>query len=165
MKLSDNDIPRLMDVISSTARKTFAENRAYTPEDIAQDVFTELLEYDGEVEDVFALAITMTKRASLDILRKEARRAEIERDHGDEINAGMDGSREYMSADPREVLAYQEMSTRLSELSPKLMETVRGYYLEGKSVASLAESEGVSEDVIYKRLERARTIVTGETDE
>jgi len=135
-------------------------------EDIAQDTLIYLmeLEMDGKLTEdtVFGLAKTHALFKSKNHRNKEERRGEILHEYGNSINAGLDGSREYLSADPMEIMAYEEMRSRLDELSPKLYNAVERHYIDGRSVTDIAEEDGVSEDVIYKRLQRARDEVTGD---
>ncbi len=144
------------------------QDYAYLAEDLAQDVIVLLLEKEAEgtlVEsEVFGLCKRMAELRSISLHKLETRRREIEQENGESINSGLDGSREYLSADPMEIMAYEEMRSRLDELSPKLYNAVERHYIDGRSVTDIAEEDGVSEDVIYKRLQRARDEVTGDNN-
>lgn len=136
-------------------------------EDIAQDALVTLLERqaEGKIENefvAFAQVKVIVHQMCTKLIRDETRRREIEQEHGESINNGLDGSREYLSADPMEIMAYEEMRDRLDELGPKLYNTVQRHYIDGVSVQDIAQQEGASEDAIYKRLQRARDVVTGE---
>jgi len=159
----------LIDVLTRTAKKhlgvsPYQEREIeMTAEDVAMDAILKLLEKGvTEEADQFALGTKIVQDLVKDHSKVETRRREIEQEHGESINAGLDGSREYLSADPMEIMAYEEMRSRLDELSPKLHNTVERHYIDGRSVTDIAEEDGVSEDVIYKRLQRARDEVTGD---
>lgn len=143
------------------------EDYASWAEDVAQDTMLELWqrELDGKVPSI-EVAMSNAKQIAWNrahkFKAKETRRREIEQEHGESINRGLDGSREYTSADPFEIMAYEEMRSRLDELSPKLYNTVEAHYIDGLSVQECAEKFECSEDVIYKRLQRARDVVSGE---
>jgi RNA polymerase sigma factor (sigma-70 family) len=139
-------------------------------DDVAQDTMVALLERDaaGQLANKFvaiSLCKTIAYRRAITWQATEQRRREIESEHGDDINRNLTGqSAELLSADPLEILAYDEMRDRLDGLSPLLYSTTSRHYIEGLSVAEIAEADGVTEAVIYKRLQRARDMVRGETD-
>lgn len=160
---------KLIDVLTRTAKKHLGASPyqdreiEMTAEDIAMDAIVKLLEKGvTEEDDQFALGTKIVQDLVKDHSKVETRRREIEQENGEEINRGLDGSREYLSADPMEIMAYDEMRDRLDELGPKLYNTVQRHYIDGVSVQDIAQQEGASEDAIYKRLQRARDIVTGE---
>jgi DNA-directed RNA polymerase specialized sigma24 family protein len=64
---------------------------------------------------------------------------------------------------PPDILeAQEEVGARIDSLSPLLYDTLTAIAVDGIDVDLVAEVEGVTPDVIYKRLERAKTIVKGE---
>lgn len=143
---------------------SLGDDYASWAEDIAQDTIVKLLEMEAEgnlkEKELFGLCKLIATRRSINHCRDENRRREIQQEHGEAINRNLDGSRETLSADPLEVMAYEEMRSRLDELSPKLYNTVQAHYIDGLSVREIAEEQEVTEDVIYKRLQRARDMVT-----
>ena len=137
-------------------------------EDIAQDTMVDLLEYEdkGKITnkyDAFAMARLCAKHLSISFKKGEGRRREIENEFGGSINRNLTGqSAELLAADPYEILAYEEMRDRLDELSPLLYATVELHYMKGLDVSAIAEMQDVTEDVIRKRLQRAREFVRSE---
>jgi RNA polymerase sigma factor (sigma-70 family) len=168
MGLITDNYNELFTLAKHTAVKTLGghagSDMSSWAEDIAQDVLVKLFEKEstlGDEDNIFGLVPLMVVRRCLNFKRDEGRRREIEQEHGDAINRNLDGSREALSADPLEVMAYEEMRSRLDELSPKLYNTVQAHYINGLSVREIAEEQEVTEDVIYKRLQRARDMVSG----
>ena len=105
-------------------------------------------------------------RKACNFQTKEHRRREIEEEHGDKINTVLTGQgAELLAADPLEILAYEEMRDRLDQLSPLLYATVQLHYINGLDVSAIADMQAVTEDVIYKRLQRARDFVTNGEDD
>lgn len=172
MTITDKHASELMGVAQSEAMKhlnTDSGDFVSHYEDIAQDALVSLLEREaeGKVDNefvAFSLIKQIVHQTCTKLIRDETRRREIEQEHGESINNGLDGSREYLSADPLEIMAYEEMRSRLDELSPKLYNAVERHYIDGRSVTSIAEEDGVSEDVVYKRLQRARDVITGDNN-
>jgi len=138
-------------------------------EDIAQNVIVMLLEKEakGELreEDMFGLAKGMARLRSITYITNETRRREIEQEHGPAINRTLTGqSAESLAADPSDLVGVEDLNDRLNTLSPLLYSTAMAFYLDGQTVEHIAKAWGITEDVVYKRLQRARDIVTGETD-
>jgi RNA polymerase sigma factor (sigma-70 family) len=131
-------------------------------DDIAQDTMVALLEEEpfDDRYHLFAMCQLNAKHRAINFKMKEERRREIEQEHGDKINSMLtEQSAELLAADPYEVMAYEEMRDRLDTLSPLLYSTTERHYIDGLSVAEIAEQDEVTEDVIYKRLQRAREFI------
>ena len=140
------------------------EDYSQWAEDIAQDTMMALVCLPTLDETrIHGLCKRIAQNKAATFKTTESRRREIEHTHRKEINRSLDGSREYLSASPDEIMAYEEMRDRLDELSPLLYDTVRAHYIDGKTVTEIAEAEGVDEARIYTRLHRARAITKGET--
>jgi DNA-directed RNA polymerase specialized sigma24 family protein len=140
-------------------------------EDMAQEALLILFEreLEGKIENKY-VAFNMVKQIvthkSSSFKGKEARRRELEREHGVGINRTLTGqSAESLAADPFDSISEEEAMRRHDELSPLLYRTSYRYYIEGWTVCGIAETDGVTEDVIYKRLQRIRDIVTGDTND
>lgn len=138
-------------------------------EDVAQNVIVLLLEKEaaGELreKEMFGLAKGMARLRSINHVTNESRRREIEQEHGKAINRTLTGqSAESLAADPFEGVATVEMNKRINNLSSLLYNTVNAYYILGLTVLEIAEAQEVTEDVVYKRLQRARDIVTGDNN-
>jgi len=138
--------------------------------DIAQNVIVMLLEKEAagtlKEEDMFGLAKEMARTRSINFSTQERRRREIEQEHGVAINRSLTGqSAESLAADPFDGITREEALDRLCALSSLLYHTTHRYYIEGWTVCGIAETDGVSIDVIYKRLQRARDIVTGDNND
>jgi len=137
--------------------------------DIAQDVIVLLLEKEAagtlREEDMFGLAKEMARTRSINFSIQEKRRREIEQEHGKAINRSLTGqSAESLAADPFDGITREEALDRLCALSPLLYHTTRRHYIDGWTVCRIAETDGVTTDVVYKRLQRARDIVTGDNN-
>lgn len=168
-----NNYNDLYGVAKSTALSTLGGNimddYAAWAEDIAQDVIVELLELEqaGKLNEdtVFGLAKTIAERQSTSLYNKERRRREIEAEHGAAINRELLRSREALAEDPFEQATSEEMADRINNLSEKLYNTANAYYILGLTAAEIAEEDGTTEDVVYKRLQRARDYITGEQEQ
>lgn len=144
----------------------------YAPwaDDIAQDTLLKLSEReaDGKLENAFvafSLAKVIARFDSINLQTKERRRREIEEEHGESINRTLTGqSAESLAADPYEELPREEAVNRLGDLSPLLRRIVIAHYINGISVAEIARYDNLTEDVVYKRLQRARDIVKGDNN-
>ncbi len=163
------DYKRLTNVLTAAAIKALGgpvgDDYTADAEDLAQDVILKLLERELSEDDYFKLGTKMVQDLAIDLRRTEQRRREIEDEHGDSINRNLTGqSAEVLAADPHEILAYEEMRDRLDQLSPLLYSTTTRHYIDGQSVTDIAERDGVSADVIYKRLQRARNFVESGED-
>jgi DNA-directed RNA polymerase specialized sigma24 family protein len=137
-------------------------------DDIAQDTMIILLELEeeGKIDNKY-VAFNMVRQVAYhkatSFKSKELRRREIEQEHGDKINSVLTGqSAELLAADPYEIRAYEEMRERLDDLSPLLYSTTERHYMDGLSVGEIAEADEVTEDVVYKRLQRAREFIRDE---
>ncbi len=168
MGIVEKNYEELMSMATSVARKELGgpDRSDYTnyAADIAQNVVMMLLEKEtaGELREaeMFGLAKGMARLRSITYMRDESRRRELEEEHGEAINRRLTGqSAESLAADPYEEIPLEEAAHRLDALSPLLYRTTNAYYIVGEPIESIAEMEGVSEDVIYKRLQRARDIV------
>ena len=138
-------------------------------EDVAQDTIVRMyeIELEGKLdkEEMFGLCKMVASRRAQNLAEKDRRRREIEREHGKEINAGLSRkSAELLAADPFEILAYEEMTDRLDELSPLLHTTVQAFLVEGLSVSTIAEQFGTTPNVIYQRLHQAKKVIAGDND-
>jgi len=167
MNLDTVDLTKLTGIMTASVIDVLGgsvgNDYASWTDDIVQDALVSLLEHEGEVEDVYNFGKVVAIRRALSFQNKEERRREIEQEHGAEINRELTGqSAELLAADPLEILAYEEMRDRLDSLSPLLYNTTSRHYIDGRSIIDIAEEDGVSEDVIYKRLERARTLIRDE---
>jgi len=137
-------------------------------DDIAQDVIVNLLETEENKGfeskyHAFAQCHLVAKQKSISFKKGEQRRREIEQEHGNKINSTLTGqSAELLAADPYEILAYEEMRERLDELSPLLHATTELHYIQGLPIAEIARMQDVTEDVVYKRLQRAREFIRDE---
>lgn len=174
MGIVEKNYQELMSMTTSVARKTLGgpDRSDYTnyAADIAQNVVVLLLEKEaaGELreEEMFGLAKGMAKLRSITYMTNEARRREIEQEHGAAMNRTLTGqSAESLAADPFDLMATDEMMDRIDNLSPLVRRTTQQYYIEGWTVCGIAATDGVTEDVIYKRLQRARDIVTGDQND
>lgn len=143
-----------------------SDDYASYAEDIAMDAIVRMLERGIEdPEEQYKLGITTVTFLAKNFMRDERNRRDIENKEGVAINRELDGSREYLLVNPFDVMTYEEMRDRLDDLSPLLRETVVAHYIDGKTVDQIAADEGVSEDRIYKRLQRARDEVIGDNHE
>ena len=116
-------------------------------------------------ESVFGLAKEMARARSINHVTQETRRREIEQEHGMSINRTLTGqSAETLAADPYEELPREEATNRLNNLSPLLRRILIAHYFDGISVAEIARHDNLTEDVVYKRLQRARDIVKGDNN-
>jgi RNA polymerase sigma factor (sigma-70 family) len=145
------------------------EDYASWAEDIAQDTIVRLLEMEAEgtlkEDEVFGLCKLIAFRKATNFYTKEIRRREIEEENGDKINSMLtEQSAELLAADPLEILAYDEMRDRLDDLSPLLYSTTERHYIDGLSVSEIAEQDGVTANVIYQRLHRARNFIESGED-
>ena len=174
MSIVADNYTDLLSVATNVARKILGggvgSDYASEAEDIGQDTIVVLLkkEMEGQLthETVFGLADIVAARKAMSHKSVEIRRREIEQEHGAAINRTLTGqSAEALSADPFEAMAVEEMTSRLKGLSPMLSWTVTEYYLNGTKASDMARDQGTTEAVIYKRLQRARDLVTGDTDE
>ena len=135
-------------------------------EDIAQDTIVALLEIgDLSESTMYGLCKTIAGRKAMNHNNQETRRREIEHEHSHKIRNESGQSAHILAADPLEIMAYEEMKDRLDELSPLLYSTVQAYYINGRDIEEIADQFNTTPNVIYQRLHKARTIVTGETDE
>ena len=164
------DSKRLRNVLIATATKALGgqagDDHTSWAEDIAHEAITKLL-LKGALgdDDAFKLGIKIVKDLAKDHRRVERNRRTIEREHGAKINNTLTGqSAHNLAADPLEIMAYDEMKERLDELSPLIFATTELHYIQGLDVSAIAEMQGVSEPVIYKRLQRARDYVAGGSD-
>lgn len=125
-------------------------------EDFKQDILLELLEMPEQEVLRLPSLIERVARGNLDNLSKtEIRRREIEEESFKEIMQGL--GLEGTSDDSASVLdAEQEIERRIAQLSRVHRRTMEALCYEGIDVADFAATEGVSPDVIYKRLERIR---------
>ena len=160
------DWNRLQTTLTRTALAQLGGNVDYTAdsEDMAHDAIVKLLEKDVATEDdAFNLGTKIVIELCADLRRGEGRRREIEAEHGKTINRNLTGqSAESLAADPFEGLLKEAAFDRLCALSPLLYHTVRLHYIEGLRVWEIATQQKITEDVVYKRLQRARDIVTGD---
>ena len=96
----------------------------------------------------------------------EGRRREIEQEHGKAINRTLTGqSAESLAADPFDSMSEEEAADRLHGLSPALYRIAIAHYIYGISVQEIARHDNLTEDAVYKRLQRARDIVTGDNND
>lgn len=169
MTITNDQWKEIYDVAYREVRK--AVTNATDAEDLAQDTLERLWQRDeanliANVFVAYELARSVGKHRAIDHNLKEQRRREIEAQYGDNINARLTGqSSEALAADPFDMMTRDEMLKRLDDLSPVLRRTVEAHYLDGMTVQKIAKGRGVTEDVIYKRLQRARDIVTGDTND
>jgi RNA polymerase sigma factor (sigma-70 family) len=137
-------------------------------EDIAQDAYIKLMELDraGRVATrfvAFKMIEVIAHQQAANLHNKDKRRREIEQEHGKSINRNLTGqSAEHMSAAPDEIIISEEVRNRLLDLSPLVYATAHSHYIDGRTVLQLAMDYACTEAVIYKRLQRARDIITGE---
>ena len=161
------DWNRLQTTLTRTALSQLGGNVDYTAasEDMAQEAIVKLLEKEVATEDdAFNLGTKIVIELCADLRRGEGRRREIEAEHGRTINRNLTGqSAESLAADPFEGILKEEAFDRLCALSPLLYHTVYLHYIEGLSVTEVSVEIETTVDVIYKRLQRARDIVTGES--
>ena len=174
MSIVGDNYTDLVGVATNVARKilggTSGSDFASEAEDIAQDAIVVLLEKEEQGQlttaTMFGLVDIVAARKAMSYKRGELRRREIESEHGTSINKTLTGqSAEALSADPYELMAVDEMKERLNDLSPMLRWTVKSYYIEGMTTAEMAKAQGCKEEAIYKRLQRARDIVTGDNND
>jgi len=129
-------------------------------EDVVQDSLIELLQYEAPGEqDPTVLANTIATRNALDYKQKQGRRSEIEADNAEEIVRNFSAGAQHMADDPLELLEAQDAFVRLNDLSPSLARVVDMYYVVGMTAKEIAAQEDTTEQAVYKRLERARTIL------
>ena len=135
-------------------------------EDVAQEVILELLEREekGEIDDnlVFGLAKLMAQRKAINMDRITRRQWLLRLEHRGAINRKVTGgSAELLGADPCDLLIQEETAEKFKELSPLVTATYELHYEQGLEVAEIARMQDVTEDVIYKRLQRARDFIIG----
>ena len=165
------DWKRITDTLTSTALKKLGSHAgsdyAQEAEDMAEEAVIRLLELGVIKEDAaFKLGTKIVVDNCNSHRRLESRRREIEQEYGAAINRNLTGqSAEVLAADPMEIMAYEEMKDRLDALSPLLYATVELHYIQGLPVREIADMNETTEDVIYKRLQRARDIVTGDNND
>ena len=156
---------RLSNVLTAQANTALC-GYSTIAEDIAQEAILSLIERGVDDEDTsFKLGSKIVKDLCIDHMRKEQRRGEIVQEHGRDINRTLTGqSSESLAADPFDSMTKEEALDRLCALSPLLYDTTRAHYIEGLSVVEIAKRDEITEDVVYKRLQRARDIVTGDNN-
>ena len=170
MNLNDADLDKLTGIMTAVIVEQLGgvagDDYSSWVDDIVQDCYVSILETAGEAEDIYNIASVIAYRKAISFKKGELRRREIEDEHGGKINSVLTGqSAELLAADPLEVMAYEEMRDRLDGLSPLLYSTTYRHYINGLSVADIADSDAVTEDVVYKRLQRARDFVSDGDDD
>lgn len=125
-------------------------------EDVRQDVYVKLLELENPPElknktELRKWIATVCFHHKVDTIKAEARRQDIEETGGSTLQVS-----DADTADPMEYLTAEELVTKIDDLSPLLYDTLSGVYIDGLTPAELAKDQDVTEDVIYKRISRAR---------
>ena len=130
-------------------------------DDDRQDVYVRVLEHEGEPSSVNnAWLSRMYTNLRNNRARDDARRREIVGDAQATL-AGMVSDDN--TADPLDILMSQEeIENRVSGLSTLLYDTLVSHVVHGATPHELAVRYDVKEEVIYKRLQRARELVKGE---
>ncbi len=165
MTITDKHAKELLGIAKATAAKCGSPDDV---DDVAQSAFVKLLELEdaGRVANrfvAFAMIEVIAHQTAINLYNKNKRRKDIEQSHGREINRHLTGqSAEHLSAQPDDIIMSEEIRERLINLSPLVYATAHMHYIDGMSVARLTMEFACSEDVIYKRLQRARDAITGE---
>ncbi len=161
-----NNYDDLYQIALTNAQKTLGHGLEDYAEDVAQNVMLTLvvMEANGQLDEetVFGLVKSAACRDAVDFLRKEARRREIEQEHGESINRNLSGSAVEVTADPIQLEMFEEAMDRITgQLSPLLQETLERYYVEGWTAEEIAENQQIPVPTVYKRLQRARDFIEG----
>jgi DNA-directed RNA polymerase specialized sigma24 family protein len=128
-------------------------------EDHRQEVYIKVMEYKGEPSDVNdAWLSRMYTNHMHNVRRDEARRVEILDGLTGESLAVADPA-----LDPMEILMAEEaLGERTKGMTALMEHTLTKHYIEGKSIAEIAEEEGEDNVTIRVRLNRGRNILKGE---
>jgi DNA-directed RNA polymerase specialized sigma24 family protein len=131
-------------------------------EDVKQDVLVEIIELPEGTTVNKSWCISRYESRRIDNIRQNENRARLNEEHAGEIMENFGVFEDKTEEDILDYLsAYNEIQTRLQELSPLLRETVEGIVLEGKTPEQIAEAEGTTANVIYKRIHDAKQILQG----
>ena len=131
--------------------------------DLRQDLYVKLLEMDDKEINTDYLSRAYTNM-NTDKMRVESRRREIEDESIHYICLSLGWSD--LVADPMDqMIAHEEISMKLKELSPLLRATLERVVIDGVTPEEMAEEEGTSANVIYQRVHQAKAILRGENNE
>lgn len=130
-------------------------------DDMKQELYLHLLEYEVEVETGFPKYVYEVHKNLRNNTRwKEGNRRRLEQENEDIIRDTFYADNQ--AADPAEILEMEEdMQTRLGGLSDLLQERMEQHYVDGLTINEMAELSGDSPDAIYKQLQRGRDILKG----
>jgi len=138
--------------------------------DLKQDFYVQMLEGKGPQNGFGSDAhIRSFANAFYANLRKnkvkvEKRRREIETESVDYITSALGLVDE--GCDPMDqMIAEEEITSKLKELSPLLRATLERVVIGGERPEDLAVEEGTSANVIYQRVHKAREILRGVDNE
>ena len=131
--------------------------------DLRQDLYVKLLEMDDKEINTDYLSRAYTNM-NTDKMRVESRRREIEDESVHYICLALGWSD--LVADPMDqMIAHEEISMKLKELSPLLRATLERVMINGLTPEELAAEEGSKANAIYWRVNRAKQILRGDNNE
>jgi len=130
-------------------------------EDVRQDLYVKILSMDADKVPEFESDDHLRSwlaRIGYNVKMKEVAREASRR--GNEHKAAeawlfSDSD----NADPLDYLEAEGVIDKIDDLSQLLRETLAALYIDGDSVADMAAQQNVTEDVIYKRISRARKLL------
>ena len=152
IRITQEDICRLFDEYSDMVYRislNILRNREEA-QDIVMDVFTALLsraEFDSE-ENIKAWLIRNAENKSLNVIKSSRLRRNVS------MEEVLEGTLSVPFSDSE-----SEVMDMVMRLPDKLKTTVYMFYYEDMSAARIAEVLGISENTVYKRLERGRGIL------
>lgn len=152
IQITQEDICRLFDEYSDMVYRislNILRNREEA-QDIVMDVFTALLSraaFDSE-EHIKAWLIRTAENKSLNVIKSSRLRRNIS------MEEVLEGTLSVPFSDSE-----SEVMDMVMRLPDKLKTTVYMFYYEDMSAARIAEILGISENTVYKRLERGRGIL------
>lgn len=131
-------------------------------EDIKQEVYLAILEKPEGYEINKGWCQSTYENLRNRDARDERRHRQILQDNADSVRATFFS--ENQADDPSDVLSADELvGSRYAQLSPLVRKTLEMHYIQGMTIEDIAGQEWVDPNVIYKRLQRGREILKGET--
>lgn len=135
--------------------------RKEVAEDIAQDIFLKFYFHaPKDSRNIKSFLLKMTKNRCLDVLRKEKRVSEAQRQY--ETMRSQDGKKAELSENEDRILL------SLSKIPKKYQEPIRFFYYGNMTIKEIASFLFISEEAVRKRLQRGReflkTLLEGEKE-
>lgn len=156
------EAPEILEYLTGAVREVMPSWSVDEVDDVVHTAFVQLLEMNVDIIYPYTLGYKIAQQKARDYMKQQSVRRAVQ----DSSPGWYDSvTPKPQIDDPAALVEGEAVLLRASSLTPLLSATLTEHYLKGKSDKEIADAQGTTEGAVRLRRHRAKTIITGESND